>query len=187
MATDFRRDWRVRRPIDIPDWALLEQLEKLLAPYEPLQNDPFQLEDSRGTYREATVTALRASANDRGDPPEAMYVGLTTAAGHVYELHVTSTGSHGYARHPDDEAFVRLMEGRSIELLGRAADRFGTSTPPPPRQPIEAVAAQPTLASPTPPPPLLARLLRNRLVEGIVITVVGGLLLALILWGTGAI
>jgi len=127
------------RPISIPDWELLEEVEALLGPHLKTGQGPYgaYAERENGsviTYGVATVAELRAKVEERGvplwairilewidDPKLSVKMHLTTDR---REVMVSGDA--------EDEASVDDMTARLAELVTRAADRHTASHQPEP-------------------------------------------------------
>jgi hypothetical protein len=136
----YEKRFEEPRPINIPDWELLEELEALLGPHSKVGlQGPYGAygEPGKGrviTYGVATVAELRTKVEERGVPlwairilkriedPEGgneLYVQMYLTTGSRREIIVSGD--------EEDEASVDDMITRLAELVTRAADRYTAS------------------------------------------------------------
>ena len=130
--------------VDVPDWELVQQLVDLIRPYARGGDDPdfwaVEARDSRGTYSETEVEALKSAVERRGEVPESIEIrvrGFEREAGTFRQLEVATRAKRASNASlvSGDEAIVAHVFERTVALLKRAAARRGTNKAPEPAQP----------------------------------------------------
>jgi hypothetical protein len=141
----YEKHFEEPRPIDIPDWELLEEVEALLGPHsEKGLQGPYGAfaERKNGgviTYGVATVAELRAKVEERGAPLWAIRIlkwidDPKLVNGLYVKMHLTTGFREVFvSADGEDEASVDDMTARLAELVSRAADRY--TAPPHPEPP----------------------------------------------------
>ena len=131
------------RPINIPDWELLEEVEALLGPHSEIGlQGPYGAYGGREnpviTYGVATVADLRAKVEERGVPLRAIRIlkwidDPKLVNGLYVKMHLTTGFREVFvSADEEDEASVDDMTHRLAEMVSRAADRY---TAPPHSEP----------------------------------------------------
>jgi hypothetical protein len=145
VRPSYEKRFEEPRPINIPDWGLLEEVEALLGRRSEGRQGPYS---ARGhgleIYNIATVSDLRAKVEERGVPlwgirilkriddprlVNGLYVRMyLTTRGRAAAREVIVSGDE------EDEASVDDTITRLAELVTRAADRY--TAPDEPESPL---------------------------------------------------
>jgi hypothetical protein len=134
VARTFSEDIYDLPAVDLLDWELWEQLDKLIAPYVPPGHDLplYSATDNRGEYSANDLAAFRREVEEQERPPEIMRLTLSTSYPRDYFVALYLRAGRaplGGRVQSEDESFVHHMTARIRELFTLAAERARPTEP----------------------------------------------------------
>ena len=135
MRPRYEQHFEEPRPINIPDWELLEEVEALLGaprlgPYSAFSHNPVAL-------NVATVADMRAKVEEREAPLWAIRIlgssdDPNLVNGLSVKMHLTTDRREVFvSADAEDKASVDDMTAQLAELVRQAADRYAAARPQP--------------------------------------------------------
>ena len=167
-------------PVDIPDWDLLTRLDELFRQHGlPDAERTFEATDSRGTYSEPELESLRREVERADETPTWVTLRLLTT-NRYFVVHLAKDWSRASFSSADEAVVVHLAE-RTRDLFEKASARRTARLQEQshPRAADAAAAAERRAVAPA--ADVWWRRYATEIVVGVVTTVIGGLILAVIL------
>jgi hypothetical protein len=130
--------------VDVPDWELVRQLVDVIRPYARGGEDPdfwsIEASDSRGSYSETEIDALKAAVERRGEAPTSIEIRVRgwekdTGAFRQLEVAMRTEYASRATLTSGDEAIVAHVSERTVALLNQAAARREMNRASGPAQP----------------------------------------------------